>query len=236
MRTLSALLALGLVVPCLAQTSSTPQPPAAKKVHTEKAINGAVLVDDYGWLRERQSPEVQRYLEAENSYAEAVTADQKPLADKLYAETLGHIKQTDDSVPYRKHGYWYYTRTEEGKQYGIYCRRKRSMSAPEEVYLDVNALAKGEKFMSVGSVEVSDDTHLLAYSTDNVGFRQYRLHVKDLRTGAVLPDSCGAGDEPDVGGGQQDAAVWHGGCADQAIEPGPPACPGWCGGQRSGGV
>ena len=169
MRQFAFVLVLGFAASCLAQdaqpNASVMQPPVAKKIHVEKPINGAVLVDDYGWLREKTNPEVRQYLEAENAYAEKVTADEKPLADKLYAETLGHIKQTDDSVPYRKHGYWYYSRTEEGKQYPIYCRRKESMSAPEEVMLDVNALAQGEKFMSVAALEVSDDSHLLAYTT-----------------------------------------------------------------------
>ena len=115
------------------------------------------------------------YLEAENAYAEASTASQKPLAEKLYNETLSHIKQTDISVPYRQHGYWYYTRTEEGKQYPVLCRKKETLSAPEEVMLDVNELSKGEKFMGLDAHAVSDDSNLLAYTTDNVGFRQYRL-------------------------------------------------------------
>jgi len=173
-----------------AQSASGPTPPVAKKVHTEKPLNGAVLVDDYAWLRERTSPAVHEYLEAENAYAEQYTADQKPFADKLYNETLSHIKQTDTSVPYRKHGYWYYTRTEEGKQYPTLCRKKEALSAPEEVMLDVNELAKGEKFMSLGSSEVSDDSNLLAFTTDNVGFRQYKMHVKDLRSGKLLPDTA----------------------------------------------
>ena len=164
--------------------------PVAEKIHTEKPINGAVLVDDYGWLRQRSSPKVRQYLEAENAYAEQVTASQKPFAEKLYNETLSHIKQSDTSVPYRKHGYWYYSRTEEGKQYPVLCRKKETLSAPEEVMLDVNELAKGEKFMSLGSTAVSDDSNLLAYTTDNVGFRQYKLHVKDLRTGKHLPDTA----------------------------------------------
>jgi oligopeptidase B len=173
-----------------AQSASGPTPPVAKKAHTEKPLNGAVLVDDYAWLRERTSPAVHEYLEAENAYAEQYTADQKPFADKLYNETLSHIKQTDTSVPYRKHGYWYYTRTEEGKQYPTLCRKKEALSAPEEVMLDVNELAKGEKFMSLGSSEVSDDSNLLAFTTDNVGFRQYKMHVKDLRSGKLLPDTA----------------------------------------------
>jgi oligopeptidase B len=173
-----------------AQNASAPKPPIAEKIHTEKPINGSVLVDDYAWLRERTNPRVKEYLEAENAYAEQFTADEKPFAEKLYNETLSHIKQTDTTVPYRKRGYWYYSRTEEGKQYPVLCRKKETLAAPEEVMLDVNELAKGEKFMSLGASEVSDDTNLLAYTTDNVGFRQYRLHIKNLRTGTLLPDTA----------------------------------------------
>jgi oligopeptidase B len=173
-----------------AQSSSPAKPPAAAKIHTEKPINGTVLVDDYGWLRERSNPQVRQYLEAENAYAGEVTASQKPFAEKLYNETLSHIKQSDTSVPYRKHGYWYYSRTEEGKQYPVLCRKKESLSSPEEVMLDVNELAKGEKFMSLGTTAVSDDSNLLAYTTDHVGFRQYKLHIKDLRTGKLLADTA----------------------------------------------
>ena len=187
---LSALLLIVGIATALAQSASTPQPPVAEKIHKERPINGAVLVDDYGWLRERTNPKVQEYLEAENAYAEQVTADEKPFAEKLYSETLAHIKQTDTSVPYRKHGYWYYTRTEEGKQYTVLCRKKETLSASEEVMLDVNELAKGEKFMSLGAFQVSDDSNLLAFTTDNVGFRQYKLHIKDLRTGKLLPDTA----------------------------------------------
>ena len=179
-----------LAAAAVSQENAAPKPPIAKKLHATKSINGSVLTDDYGWLRDRGSPEVQRYLEAENTYAEQVTADERPLADTLYRETLSHIKQTDTSVAYRKHGYWYYSRTEEGKQYPVLCRKKETISAPEEVMLDVNALAQGEKFMSLGAFTVSDDSKLLAYTTDNVGFRQYKLHVKDLRTGALLPDTA----------------------------------------------
>jgi oligopeptidase B len=173
-----------------AQSGSAPKPPIADKIHTEKPVNGSVLVDDYAWLRERTNPRVKEYLEAENAYAEQFTADEKPFAEKLYNETLSHIKQTDTTVPYRKHGYWYYSRTEEGKQYPVLCRKKETLAAPEEVMLDVNELAKGEKFMSLGESEMSDDSNLLAYTTDNVGFRQYSLHIKDLHTGALLPDTA----------------------------------------------
>ena len=166
------------------------KPPVAEKIHTEKAINGAMLVDDYAWLRQRTDPKVHAYLEAENAYAEQFTAGEKPFAEALYKEALSHIKQTDTSVPNRKNGYWYYARTEEGKQYPIFCRKKGTLDAPEEVILDVNQLAAGQKFMGIGEHVVSDDSNLLAYSTDNVGFRQYALHIKDLRTGKLLPETA----------------------------------------------
>jgi oligopeptidase B len=112
----------------------------------------------------------------------------EPFQKKLYDEMLSRIKETDVEVPYKEGNYFYYTRTEAGKQYQIYCRKKGSLDAPEEVLVDVNELAKGQKFMSLGAFEVSDDGNLLTYKTDNTGFRQFVLAVKDLRTGKVLPD------------------------------------------------
>jgi oligopeptidase B len=165
-------------------------PPTANRMHVVKEVNGVSLVDDYGWLRKKNNPEVLSYLEAENAYAEQLTAGQRPLAERLYQETVRHIKQDDMSVPYRKHGYLYYSRTENGKQYTLLCRKKGNLDALEEVLLNVNELAKGEKFISLGSFEVSDDSNLLAYTTDNVGFRQYRLHIKDLRTGRLRRDTA----------------------------------------------
>ena len=162
--------------------------PVAEKKPSTKTVNGVTMVDDYAWLRERKDPAVLAYLNAENAYAEQVTASEKPLAEKLYQETLSHIQQTDESVPYHDHGYVYYTRSVEGKQYTERCRRKDAPGAAEEVLLDGNAMAVGEKFFSIGGFEISDDSNLLAYTVDTVGFRQYKLHVKDLRTGALLPD------------------------------------------------
>ena len=130
-----------------------------------------------------------QYLEAENAYTEAVTKEIKPFSDALYQEMLGRIKQTDLSVPTRRAGYLYYTRTEEGKQYPIHCRRRGSMDAPEEILLDPNELAGTRAFVGIGHFAVSDDSNLLAYTIDFTGFRQYTLHIKDLRTGATLPDT-----------------------------------------------
>ena len=168
--------------------ASLPSPPVAKKVPKVTEINGRKLVDNYFWLRDKKNPEVKAYLEAENAYTDAVMKPTEPLQKKLYDEMLSRIKETDVDVPYQEGDYFYYSRTEAGKQYQIRCRRKGSMDAPEEVLLDINELAKGQVFMGVAAYTVSNDGNLLAYSTDNTGFRQYVLAVKDLRTGKVLAD------------------------------------------------
>ena len=173
-------------LPLSAQTS--PQPPVAPRVPHQESRQGATISDDFFWLRQKTNPEVIKYLEAENTYTAAMTQSLVPFQDALYTEMLARIKQTDLSVPYRRSGYLYYSRTEEGKQYPIQCRKKVAPDSPEEVLLDQNELAKGLKFLAIADVEVSDDSNLLAYTTDNTGFRQYTLHVKDLRTGALLPD------------------------------------------------
>ncbi|HKG97348.1 MAG TPA: hypothetical protein VKA97_06030, partial [Pyrinomonadaceae bacterium] len=160
---------------------------AEKKTKTTN-IHGVTLVDDYFWLREKSNPAVLAHLQTENAYAESLMKPTVPLQEKLYNEMLSHIKQTDSNVPYRSGNYFYYTRTEEGKQYAIYCRKKGSVDAQEEIVLDQNELAKGQKFMSVGAFAPSDDGNLLAYSTDNTGYRQYTLQIKDLRTGQLFPE------------------------------------------------
>jgi oligopeptidase B len=169
-------------------SSPLPAPPVAKKVPKTTEINGRTMVDNYYWLRDKKNPEVKAYLEAENAYTDAVMKPTEGLQKKLYDEMLSRIKETDIEVPYKEGDYFYYSRTEAGKQYQIHCRKKGSMDAPEEVVLDVNEMAKGQKFMSLGAYNVSDDGNLLAYTTDNTGFRQYTLAVKDLRTGKMLPD------------------------------------------------
>jgi oligopeptidase B len=160
---------------------------AEKKTKTTN-IHGTTLVDDYFWLREKTNPAVLAHLQAEDAYTQTVMKPTEALQEKLYNEMLSHIKQTDTNVPYRSGNYFYYTRTEEGKQYPIYCRKKGSVEAPEEVVLDQNELAKGQKFMSIGTFSPSDDGNLLAYTTDNTGYRQYVLQVKDLRTGQLFPE------------------------------------------------
>src|ERR1043165_5244875 len=172
----------------LAQKLVTPPPPMAKKIPKTTNIHGETLVDNYFWLREKNNPEVMAYLEAENAYTDAAMKPTENLQATLYKEMVGHIKETDRTVPYHDGDYFYYSRTEAGKQYPIYCRKRGSLDAKEEITLDVNELAKGLKFMAIGRYNVSDDGTFLAYTTDSTGYRQYTLHVKDLRSGQLLPE------------------------------------------------
>ncbi len=144
------------------------------------------------------------------------------LQEKLYDEMLSRIQQTDTNVPYRERGHFYYSRTEEGKQYPIYARKKGSLDAPEQVILDVNRLAEGKQFMSVGEMKVSPDENLLAYTTDDTGFRQYTLRVKDLRTGKDGPEAIPRVTVGGVERGRIDAFLQRRGRADQAQPPGLP--------------
>ncbi len=177
------------LVPC-AIAAVGPVPPVADREPHPSTLHGDTRPDDYFWLREKASPKVHAYLEAENAYSDSVMAPLQPQADALYKEILSRIRQTDLSAPYRKGAWLYYTRTQEGKQYPYYCRRKGTMDAPEELLLDVNALAEGHKFMSVGEFEVSPDGTMLAYDIDSTGYRQYALRVRDLATGEDRPDQA----------------------------------------------
>jgi oligopeptidase B len=166
------------------------QPPIAHQQETATTIHGHRLVDHYAWLREKTSPEVIAFLEQENAYTSAIMKPTAELQAKLYAEMVGHIKESDVSVPFRDKDYFYYSRTEQAAQYPIYCRKHGSLDAGEEIILDMNQMAAGEGFLALGALTVSDDGNLLAYSTDTTGFRQYTLHIKDLRTGEVLADEA----------------------------------------------
>ncbi len=169
--------------------AAAPKPPMAEKKTKTTNIHGETLVDDYFWLREKNNPQVIAYLESENTHTDAVMKPTEALQQKLYKEMVSHIKETDQTVPYRWGNYFYYSRTEQGKQYPTYCRKSGSLTAPEEVILDQNELAKGYKFFSIGAFAVSDDGNLLAYSTDTTGYRQYKLQIKDLKTGQLLPET-----------------------------------------------
>jgi oligopeptidase B len=163
-------------------------PPLARKIPRVEVVHGDVRSDDYAWMREKEDPEVTAYLTAENAYTDAVMKPTVALQEALYAEMLARIKEDDQSVPYRLRGHFYYSRTEKGKQYPIYCRKTGDLDAPEQVMLDLNQLAEGHPFLALGAAAVSDDGRRLAYTTDVTGFREYTLHVKDLETGALLPD------------------------------------------------
>ena len=180
-------LASTLLVPAaVAQQGSGPQPPLATKKLNEMKIHGLELKDDYFLLREKANPDVIKHFEAENAYTDAIMQPTRELQKRLYEEMLGRIKETDTNVPYRKDGYWYYTRTEQGKNYPIFCRKKGNLDAPEEVVLDQNALAEGKKFHALGGVDVSPDGSKLLYLEDLTAFREYTLHVKDLATGRII--------------------------------------------------
>ena len=163
------------------------QPPIARREPIESVLHGDRRIDDYAWLRHKEAPEVLAYLNAENAYTDAFLEQTKPLQEKLYQEMLARIQQTDLTVPYRLRGYLYFTRTEEGKQYPLHCRRADTHNSPDEVLLDLNALAQGHSFLGLGSFTVSDDNHLLAFSLDTNGYRQYTLQIKDLRSNETLP-------------------------------------------------
>src|ERR1051326_4399129 len=172
---------LGLV------SQSRPAPPVAKRVPKIDIVHGEKRQDDYFWLRQKDHPDVLAYLREENAYTDAVMKPTEAFQEALYREILGRIKEDDQSVPYRRGEWFYYSRTEKGKQYAIHCRKK-GPEAPEEITLDLNALVAGHAFIDLGAYSVSDDGRRLAYTLDVMGFREYTLYVKDLVTGEILPD------------------------------------------------
>jgi oligopeptidase B len=201
-------LLLGLALMSSSATAqSLPAPPdAAKKPHIVRAPHGAERQDEYYWLRDdkRQAPDVLAYLQAENAYADAVMAPLKPVEDRLYGEIVGRIKQDDASVPFRERGWWYYSRFEAGQDYPVHARRKDGPGVDaasilkaneagdfggEEVLLDVNALAKGKDYYSVGDYEVTPDNRILAYADDTNGRRQYTIRFKDLSGTQSYPET-----------------------------------------------
>src|SRR3954470_18206591 len=179
----------------------TVRPPVARRAPSERVHHGDTFVDDYEWLRDKESPDTIAYLEAENAYMTARTAHLEPLRESIFSEIKNRTQETDLSVPVRMGGWWYYSRTVEGKQYGLSCRMPATdggwlpppvdpETAPqgEQVLLDLNELADGHDFFSLGASSVTPDGHLLAFSTDVVGDERFLLQVKDLRTGELLPD------------------------------------------------
>ena len=171
-----------------AAAGQQPAPPVARVEPRSHALHGETRVDNYVWLRDRDDPEVTAYLEAENRYTQSVMRHTEELQEQLYQEMRGRIKETDLSVPERVDDYFYYTRTEAGRQYPIYCRKLGSLDAPEEILLDENPLAAGHGYFRVGILEPSPDHRLLAYSVDTSGGEEYTLYIKDLITGQLLPE------------------------------------------------
>ena len=184
-----ALAGIFVAIILAACSRQTFQPPVAKKVPHQTIIHGDTLVDNYYWLRERDNPEVIAYLEAENAYTDSVMAPITPFWNKLYEETVGHIKETDLSVPAPVDSFFYYSRTEEGRQYPIYCRKLKSLDAPEEIILDLNVLAENRAYFNLGGYYASPDHRLLAYTVDTTGYEQFNLYIKDLTTGRPMEET-----------------------------------------------
>lgn len=162
--------------------------PKAKKIPTELTAHDDTRIDPYFWMNKREDPSVIAHLNAENAYREAKMAHTKPFQEKLYKEIVARFAQTDMSVPYRYHGYWYIARYEEGHEYPIYSRKKETLEAPEEIMLNVNDMAKGFDYYTVGSRSVSPDNKWLSYAVDTVSRRIYTIHFKNLETGEVLEE------------------------------------------------
>ncbi len=171
---------------------SAPTPPIAK-IHTVTAtLHGEVRTDNYAWLRDRENPAVIAYLEAENAYTAAVMRHTEPLQEELFKEMLARIKEDDTDVPVRRDDWLYYTRTEQGKAYPIYCRRADAAGSSEQIIFDQNAVAEGHTFYQLGGFEVSPDHNYLAILEDTNGYEDFVLRVKDLRTEAFLADTADA--------------------------------------------
>lgn len=186
---LFALLLCSMFASCNKKEESVmnkPLPPKAEKIEKQLTTHGQTRIDNYYWMNDRNDPKVIAYLEAENAYTDTVMKHTENFQEKLYEEIVGRIKQTDETVPYKKNGYWYYTRYEEGQEYPVHCRKKGSLEAEEEVMLNVNVMAEGHEYFSVGGLNVSTSNELLAYGVDTVGRRKYTLYVKNLKTGQVL--------------------------------------------------
>ncbi|MCB4808587.1 S9 family peptidase [Tamlana sp. 62-3] len=164
------------------------QAPVAKQIAKTLQIHNDSRVDNYYWLNERENPEVISYLNAENDYTKSMMAHTEEFQKQLFEEMKGRIKEDDTSVPYKLNGYWYVTRFETGKDYPIYLRKKETLEAPEEILFDCNILAKDHSYFNLGSIAISPDNKMAAFSTDTVSRRQYNIQIKNLETGEILED------------------------------------------------
>lgn len=181
------------VISVNAQFMTAKAPIAAKKEHL-RTIHGDKVLDNYYWMYDYfgkgpDSTKVVDYLKAENSYLDQVMAGTKQFQADLFTEMKSRIKEKDESVPVFKNGYFYYTRTEDGKQYYKYCRKKENLNAREEILLDVDKMAEGHAYYAASGFSISEDNRYLAYGEDLVSRRQYTIRIKDLQTGQILPDA-----------------------------------------------
>jgi len=164
-------------------------PPDVKQIAKELTIHSDTRIDNYYWLNDRENPEVIAYLEAENEYTKAVLKPTEKFQEDLFNELKSRIKEDDKSVPYKERGFFYYSRYETGKEYPIYCRKKESLDAPEEILLDVNKMAEGYKYFQVSGLSVSPDNKILAYGVDTVSRRKYTIYFKNIETGELQPET-----------------------------------------------
>ena len=184
----SLIMAVTFMISACSENQKMMNPPRAKKIKKELTIHGDTRIDNYYWLNDRENPEVISYLEEENAYTKAMMAHTEDLQKQLFDEIVGRIKQTDMSVPYKRNGYYYYTRYEEGQEYPLYCRKEGTLDAKEEVMLNVNEMAEGYSFYQVSGISVSHDNKLLAYGVDTLSRRKYNIYFKNLETGEVYSD------------------------------------------------
>ena len=185
----AGLISLSIFSGCDKNQKAMPKPPVAGKIEKKLVMHGHERTDPYYWMNQRDDLKVIGYLEAENAYTDAVMAYTKDLQKQLYDEMLSRIKQDDESVPYKKDGYFYYYRYVQGKEYPIHCRRKDSLENPEEILLNVNEMAEGHEFFSLGSYDISTNNQLIAYSVDTVSRRLYTIRIKNLATGEEYPEA-----------------------------------------------
>lgn len=163
-------------------------PPKAKKISKKLVAHNDVRIDEFYWLNNREDKEVLDYLQAENDYTKSMMKHTEKLQEQLFEEMKSRIKEDDQSVPYKFNGYWYITRFEKGKDYPFYSRKKESLDAPEELLFDCNEMAKKHSYFSLGSISISPDNTLAAFSTDTVSRRQYKIQIKNLVTGEIYPE------------------------------------------------
>src|SRR5690554_5721786 len=163
--------------------------PTVKKIPKELTAHGHKRIDTYYWLNDRNNPEVIEYLIQENDYLKEQLRHTEAFQEQLFEEMKGRIKEDDESVPYLKNGFYYYTKFVKGGEYPLFCRKKGGMDAEEEIILDINVLAQNQDYMNVSAIVVAPNQQLLAFSQDNVGRRIYTIRFKDLATGEFLEDT-----------------------------------------------